>query len=103
MALATLTEPEREIVRQCLACVASEEIIANDWEFPTLFGITFADLQRVAAQWPNVDESDEVVRLAINNSMNNLLGYPHGGTAKWSRFISVPPAEVLRLFCKWRG
>jgi hypothetical protein len=102
MALTELTAAEWGIVGECLQCVASGEVIFDDWEFETLFGMTFAEVKRVAAQWPDVDASDLNVCAAITNSMGHLVGYPHGGGARWSRYISVPPAEVLRVLNKWR-
>lgn len=103
MTLSNLSEAETEIVFQCLRCVGSGEVILNDWEFQTLFGISFQEFQGVVNALPAIDESNEIVHLAINNSLNNLLGYSHGRSSKWSTYISVPPAEVARVFSKWRG
>ena len=102
MPLSDLTDAEKEVIFECLHCVASGEIILNDWEFPMLFGIEFTTLQKIVQNIPNLDDSSEETFLAINNSLNNLLGYPHGGESKWDRFISVSPAEVNRIFEKWR-
>lgn len=42
--------------------------------------------------------------IAINNSLNNLLGYPAtNGNEEWPKFISVARGEVARIFDKWRG
>jgi hypothetical protein len=98
-----LSVAERAVIGECLACVASGEVILEDEEFETVFGIQFSELTSVAAAWPNVDESTEQVFLAINGSLNNLLGYPHGKMGEWSRYISVPPSEVSRIYAKWRG
>ena len=103
MPLSDLTNAEKEVIFECLRCVASGEIILNDWEFPILFGIDFATLQRIVQMIPNIDDLSEETFLAINNSLNNLLGYPHGGESKWDGFISVSPAEVEHIFAKWRG
>jgi hypothetical protein len=103
MPLNDLTDAEKEIVFECLRCVASGEIIRNDGEFRTLFGIEFATLQNIVRALPEIDDSDEEVALAINNSLNNLLGYPHGGQSMWHTFISALPSEVHRVFRKWRG
>ena len=62
-----------------------------------------ATLRSVLDEWPDVDDSEERVRLAINNSMNNLLGYPHDFHDKWESRIRVAKAEVARVFSKWRG
>ncbi len=56
----------------------------------------------MAAAWPNVDDSNQLIELAINNSMNNLLGYPIRNKARWPEYIPVPPAEVARVFTEWQ-
>jgi hypothetical protein len=44
------------------------------------------------------------VILAVNNSLNNLLGYPTTPTdQEWPKFISANRQEVKRIFDKWRG
>src|SRR4051794_25289381 len=101
MALADLTDEEQRAVFECLTAAASGPFFP-DWEFQTLFGVSRSDVKAVADAWPNVNEETESVSLAINNSMNNLLGYPHGRVRDWSRYISVGPAEVGRIFRKWR-
>lgn len=103
MALNNLTDAETKIVFECLQCVATGEVILNDWEFSILFGITFKTLEQIVRDLPDIDESKNEVQLAINNSLNNLLGYPHGRHLQWSNYISVPPQEVARIYSKWRG
>ena len=88
---------------QTLRLPRAGEIIRNDWEFHTLFGIEFATLENIVRMLPAIDDSEEDVALAINNSMNNLFGYPHGGQSKWHTFLSVSPSEVHRVLTKWRG
>ena len=101
MSLQTLTEDEKRVVFECLR--ASEDgPFFPDWEFHTLFGLQRQEFARIVAALPDIDDSDESVSLAINNSMNNLLGYSHGEAAAWRRFISVPVSEVKRIFDRWR-
>jgi hypothetical protein len=58
----------------------------------------------VLDSWPDLDESDESVRCAINNSMLNLLGYPsHGKAQEWPKFISVTRAELWGILQRWKG
>jgi hypothetical protein len=103
MPLLDLTPAERLTIKQCLDAVASGEIIADDWEFPTLFGIEFWELQELADAWPHVDENDAKTRLAINGALVNLLGYPHGKDALWPKYIKAPASEVARILSTWRG
>ncbi len=101
MSLQTLTDDEKRVVFECLRAAADGPFFP-DWEFHTLFGLRRQEVARIVATLPNIDDSDESVSLAINNAMGNLLGYPHGQTAAWSQFISVPEVEVRRIFDKWR-
>ena len=103
MPLKNLTDAETEVVFECLRCVATGEVILNDWEFQTVFGIKFEALLEIVRALPIIDESKEDVQLAVNNALNNLLGYPHGCHAQWANYISVPQPEVARIFSKWRG
>lgn len=103
MALNNLTDAETEVVFECLRCVATGEVILNDWEFQTVFGIEFETLEKIVQALPHIDESQEETQLAINNTLNNLLGYPHGCHVQLSNYISVPQTEVARIFLKWRG
>lgn len=103
MALNDLTETETEIVFACPRCVAAGDVILNDWEFRILFGITFDKLEEVVRRLPDIDESDETTMLAINNSLNHLLGYPHRREARFLAHVGVPKQEVARIFAKWRG
>jgi hypothetical protein len=103
MPLADLTEDERRIVRECLACVAAGDVILHDAEFETTMGVDVNTLRSVLDAWPAVDDSQDPVRIAINNSLNNLLGYPHAFHAEWDARISVPKADVERVFSRWLG
>jgi len=52
----------------------------------------------------NLDENDESVVRAINNSFNNLLGYPSKNLEElWPKFISVSGIELAQIFDKWKG
>ena len=100
MSLTDLSEEERRVVLECLRA-SLEGPFFPECEFTSLFGITRSDLARIVMAWPAVDEHADVVGLAINNSMNNLLGYPHRCEGEWSRFLSVPRQEVERIYLKW--
>jgi hypothetical protein len=101
MALSQLTPHERDAVLRCLRAAADGPFFP-DWEFHTLFGIERADVAAVAARWPDVNDTREVVQAAIINSLNNLLGYPHGEAEAFIQWIGAPVEEVERIFSKWR-
>lgn len=102
MALADLDTREREVVRECL-CAAAEGPFFPEWEFETLFGLTRDEVRQVLLAWPDLRESDENVTRAINNSFNNLLGYPADNKNElWPKFMSVSTIELARIFDKWK-
>jgi intein-encoded DNA endonuclease-like protein len=62
------------------------------------------EVNNILESWPNLDETRELVGVAINNSFNNLLGYPsRRKSQEWSQFISVTREELARIFEKWSG
>ena len=97
VSLANLSQDDRNVVRQCLRA-AVEGPFFPDWEFDGLFGLDRAEVRKILGAWPDLDESSDSVHLAINNSLGNLLGYPHGCESQWSQFISVSAGEVSRVF-----
>ena len=101
MSLQILTADEKRVVFECLRA-AVEGPFFPDWEFHTLFGLHRQEVARIVAALPDIDDSDENVSLAINNAINNLLGYPHRDATAWRKFISVPETEVRRIYAKWR-
>ena len=97
-----LTEEEKSIVRECL--VASlEGPFFPDWEFHTIFGITREELKKVISAWPNIDLKNKAVDLAIHNSLNNLIGYPHGKENEWSKYISKSLNDIKAIQNKLIG
>jgi len=102
VSLADLSDAERRIVQECLRATV-EGSFFPDWEFHALFGLERGEVRRILSLWPRVDEADESVVIAINNSFNNLLGYPaRNGDEEWPKFISVAREEVARIFDKWK-
>ena len=97
-----LSESERDTIGECLRAVVEGPFIPEE-EFHTIFGLERHEVASVLKAWPNVDESDEVVRIAINNSLNNLLGYPHGMDDEWPKWIGVSMQELNAIFTKWLG
>jgi hypothetical protein len=95
------SEEDQEIIAECLKA-AVEGPFFPDWEFSTLFGLERAEVAEISRTWPNVDESDERVDLAVNNALGNLAGYPHGREQDWDRFLSVSPARLLDALKRWR-
>jgi hypothetical protein len=97
-----LTVSEIEIVKQCLEA-AYVGTFFPEWEFEILFGIEREVLNQMLKVWPDIDESDSKVIRSINNTLNNLIGYPHNKEKEWDIYISVSPDKVSNIFSKWRG
>lgn len=103
VSLASLNEKEWEVIRECLRATV-EGPFYPDWEFGTIFGLERDDVKRILMAWPEVNEADEYVVQAINNSLNNILGYPARNKEEmWPKFISVTPAAVATILDKWKG
>jgi hypothetical protein len=95
-----LSARDVEIVRDCLTAAVHGPLFP-DWEFSTLIGCTRDEANQVFSDWPaSGDAEDQDV--VVNNVLNNLIGYPHGGR-RWSEFISASPDEVAHVFARWRG
>ena len=103
MALADLDDCEREVVRECLRATV-EGPFFPEWEFEIIFGLSRDEVRQILMTWPTLNEADKSVVRAINNSINNLLGYPAKNKQEiWPRFISVSGMELARIFDKWKG
>ncbi len=101
MKLRNLDQKETEIVRKCMECIADGKVILHDFEFHVVMGVTVEEFIEIYNSWPEINENDNVVSTAINNSMNNLLGYPHGKHHRWEEFIDVPLDKIAKVFNKW--
>jgi hypothetical protein len=87
-----LDQREMQLIGDCLWAAADGPFF-EDWEFRALFGLERTEVKRIAAEWPRVNPDDEIVSLAVQNSLNNLLGYPHGLDAELRG--SVPDAAAI--------
>jgi hypothetical protein len=97
----SLSEADRTIVGQALLAAADGPFFP-DWEFHTLFGLERSRVRAIATAWPELSAPLDEVALAVNNSLNNLLGYPHDQNAVWSHWISVDRKQLGDLFNKLR-
>jgi hypothetical protein len=97
-----ITDEDVTVIRECLRA-AVEGPFFPDWEFSTLIGgMSRGEVSTVLERWPDAanTESQDV---AVNDVLNNLLGYPHEREDVWSDFISVGPSEVAEVLARWRG
>jgi len=104
MPLSDLTPAQKAIVQQCLHITAERTDMFPDWEFHTLFGVHRTEMAAFADQWPDFDDQTEgPARWAVNNAMNNLLGYPHKQYETWDSQFPFGRQALLETFCVWRG
>jgi hypothetical protein len=100
-----------QVIKCCLRAVAETDWF-EDWEFHTLFGLDRSEVEAVYRAWPSeppilpdgFTSALDVQRLAVDNAMVNLLGYPHGheGDA-FTRIVGVSEADVADALTWWRG
>jgi hypothetical protein len=101
--LSSLSEADREILHRCLRVAAEDQSVFPDWEFHSLFGLWRPEFQAIVDSWPNLDESSEEVELALNNTLNNLLGYPHDHHDDWDAYFGFGWQDVRRILTALRG
>ena len=102
MPIKNLSKIEWDIIYQCLEAAVDGPFFP-DWEFHTLFGLTRREVEQIVENWAIVDKDSSQAVLAINNSLNNLLGYPHKCDREWDDFISVDRKELRTIYSKWKG
>lgn len=101
--LTDLNAAELDVVKECLRAVLDGPFFPN-WELHALFGLERAEVRKVLQSWPELNQAGDTVAIAINNSFNNLLGYPVPNEKElWPKFLSVKRSEVARMFDKWKG
>jgi hypothetical protein len=98
----SLSAEDTAIVGQVLRA-ASDGPFFPDWEFHILFGLQRSEVRAIANEWPNPSARLDDVEVAVNNALNNLLGYPHRMEEAWSQWISVGPHQLDELFIRLRG
>ncbi len=97
-----MDEKQIQVIGECLKAAASGRFFP-EWEFHTLFGLEREEVAQIASEWPDIDQSDETVNVAINNAFTNMLGYPIDRPRQWSQHISVSRAELETVFDQWRS
>jgi hypothetical protein len=96
-----LTAKQSTIIHDCLNAVVNGPFIPA-WEFHTLFGLDIIEVKKILDKWPDVDLNNPKVKIAINNTFNNLLGYPIAQPEEWQNFISVSKDTIEETFLEWK-
>jgi hypothetical protein len=106
-----LSDDDRAIIKGCLNATVNGPFFP-EWEFHALFGLTRSEVEIVLTKWPHLpeetppgyDSAADFQAVAINNAMNNLLGYPHGvrGDA-FVREVGASEPQVAATLTRWRS
>lgn len=104
-----LAESDRDLVRSALVA-AVEGPYFPDWEIGTLLALDRDELRAVLAAWPAATavvtweaDAERVQFVAVNNVLNNLIGYPHGEWKRLSSELGADAEDLVRLLGAWRG
>ena len=105
MSLVKLTVNEIEVVSTCIRCVAEGRYVKHDFEFHTLTGLTVEEFLSFYENWPDVDERDDKVLMAINSAfreLSSVLGFP-SYRKRFETEFGVSQDELNSVFTKWRS
>ncbi|VIO65683.1 hypothetical protein CI1B_07900 [Bradyrhizobium ivorense] len=97
--LKALSSAEIDTVRDALRATV-EGTFFPDWEFETLIGVDRATVREVHAAWPRRTVDQIEFTCAVINSMNNLVGYPHGRNNELVSYVSGGRAAVEKTLAR---
>lgn len=91
------TDEQTDQIKKCLLASVNGPYF-EDWEFGALFGLDREEVNLVAKAWPTIEHLDpELVRVALINSLNNLLGYPHNMEEQLLKETGCTDADIYQL------
>jgi hypothetical protein len=74
----------------------------DDFEFETRLGFERESLKAILSSWPVLDDSTNgVVRLAINNCMNEVCHGINISDGDWNTWFTQSREQVAATFSKW--
>lgn len=100
-AFGRLSEQQRKLIGLCLHEVVDGPYLP-DWEFSTLMGLERAEVVAVAVAWPDPGGAPFTFR-AVNNTLNNLLGYPHNHWPQLAERVGADRSCLIEALARWRG
>jgi hypothetical protein len=100
-AVARLSAEQQALVARCLTAIVEGPYVDDDDEFGTVMGVSRQQAGETLAAWPNA-AGHGMSFVAVNNALNNLLGYPHGLWHKLAREIGASESEVAHALMAWR-
>lgn len=94
-----MSHDEMQLIGECLSAIVDGSFIP-EWEFQTIMGLNREQVAEIAAQWPSYEPNGKTYS-AVNNTLNNLRGYPHGKEQELRDRLSVTPDKFEKLCEKW--
>ena len=107
----SLSDEDSAVIRGCLKAAVHGPFFP-DWEFNILIGLTRSEVEIVLTRWPTApeetpagyDSPQHFQVVAVNNVMNNLLGYPHGiRDEAFVREVGASEQQVAETLARWRS
>ena len=92
----SLSQDEMDVVQATLSA-AMDPSFFPDWEFQTLIGVDRPTLAKMLDTCRNGTASDEEFVSVVVNTLNNLLGYPHGQEELLLRYVPQGPASIRAI------
>ena len=86
--------------RRMLVCDCKRPIFAR-LGVSNVNGFETEEVAAIGERWPDFDRNDDSVPLAVGNSLNNLVGYPHHKESELPKYISVSQDELEKFANKW--
>lgn len=101
MQLHDLSEPEKRIALAAVAAIVAGPFL-DDEEFQTVLGFERQELRDIHADMLSGRDDAETTR-AIGQSLNNLIGYPHGRALLVEKMVGCRMADLEAFADKWFG
>ena len=95
--LAELSTEDHRILAAAML-LAADSPLFPDRNFRTLFGVEREELRYTANNWPHVDLTSQNVHCAVLNSLNHLVGYPHGQEDTVREILGVDGSALIALY-----
>lgn len=72
-----IDQNEDQIILECLKIVVAENIFPLK-DFSSIFNESIEEINQIILDWDTVNLDSEGVLSAINSTLNNIIGFPHG-------------------------
>jgi len=102
MKMSLVSTDDKEIIFKAMQRVAAADIIENDWEFDTIFGMSFDEFCLISENFHEIEKPNETEWSAINNAMVWLVSYPHG-KQDYLNELGIPAQTLAKTHIRLRN